>query len=66
MKFGFKDWLLENESGTSTASIAGFARPVMGMVRRGSWEGEEVSFKKKKKKKFWEDHDKLTRYSSKY
>lgn len=30
----FKQWLKLNETGTSTADIAGFSRPIMPLVRR--------------------------------
>ena len=33
MKLNFKDWLI-GEEGTSTACVASFSRPIMGMVRR--------------------------------
>lgn len=48
----FKTWLKTNEVATSTANIAGFARPVMGVVRRkwlGPWGEEDDFFKKKYK-----------------
>lgn len=38
----FREWL--NEQGTSTASIAGFARPLGGMVRRG-WNTKPKTMK---------------------
>ena len=47
MILNFKDWLVK-ENGTSTACVASFARPVMGMVRRTS---VEPLLNKKKKKK---------------
>lgn len=48
---GFKEFLKLQETGTSTGDIAGFARPVMPMVRRfGPWGKEDPFFKKKKKK----------------
>ncbi len=46
----FKNWLKINEVGTSTANIAVFARPMMGVVRRnwlGAWGEEDPFFKKK-------------------
>jgi len=55
MKLDFKTWLADrekNESATSTACIAGFARPVIpGMVRRTKlpfWGEEDPWFKKKR------------------
>ena len=56
----FKDWLKLQETGTSTACIAIFARPFIGIVRRTSldgWEGgpldepQDKPRKRKKKKK---------------
>lgn len=50
-KLTFADWLRKDEVSTSTASIAGFARPMMGIVRRkwlGVWDSEDPFFKKKK------------------
>ncbi len=47
---GFKQWF--NEVGTSTSSVAGFSRPIMGPVRRtwiAPWGQEDPFFKKKKK-----------------
>lgn len=49
----FRDWLKLQETGTSTADVAVFARPCIGMVRRiypGFWGQEDPFFKKKKKK----------------
>lgn len=49
MKLNFKQWL--NEVATSTADVAVFARPIMGVVRRHyPWTEEDPFFKKKKKK----------------
>lgn len=47
MELSFKKWLIDEE-GTSTACIANFARPVMGMVSRNF---PDMMTKKKKKKK---------------
>lgn len=50
-KLTFADWLRKDEVSTSTASIAGFARPMMGIVRRkwlGVWDSEDPFFKKRK------------------
>lgn len=59
----FREWLKLQEIGTGTNAIAIFARPAMGMVRRGSFDdlwlggrpvgddGEDHPHKKKKKKK---------------
>ena len=46
----FADWLRKDEVSTSTANIAGFARPMMAIVRRkwlGVWDSEDPFFKKK-------------------
>lgn len=48
ISLNFKDWMMQ-EDGTSTACVATFARPVMGMVRRTS--PDEIVFKKHKKHK---------------
>jgi len=55
IKLDFKDWLSQrekNENATSTACIAGFARPVIpGLVRRMRlpfWGEEDPFFKKKR------------------
>jgi hypothetical protein len=40
-----------NEVGTSTASVASFARPVFSGAIRRTWAVEDPFFKKKKKKK---------------
>jgi hypothetical protein len=49
MELDFKTWLNKvQETGTSTACIATFARPVMPIVRR---DGTHEETKKKKKKK---------------
>lgn len=48
----FADWLRKDEVSTSTANIAGFARPMMGIVRRkwlGVWDSEDPFFKNKSK-----------------
>lgn len=48
----FRNWLLKLEVSTSTGDIAGFQRPIMGMVTRkwlGPWADEDPFFKKKKK-----------------
>jgi predicted double-glycine peptidase len=53
MKLEFSLWLKQNEVSTSTGSIAGFQRPVSGMIRRdwlGPWGVEDPFFKKKKKR----------------
>lgn len=53
-KMSFGEWLKANENMTSTASVATFARPTIGMTRRtypGVWGEEDPFFKKKKKKK---------------
>lgn len=52
----FKEWLRLKETSTSTASIAGFARPSIPLVRRGGnldfmTTGHDPFFDKKKKKK---------------
>jgi hypothetical protein len=48
MDMKFADWLKGlNETGTGTNSIAVFARPVMGMVRRTKSE-EDPFFRKKR------------------
>lgn len=52
MQLDFKNWLMK-ETGTSTNSIAVYARPIMpGIVRRGDlppWQGEDYDKKEKKK-----------------
>ena len=58
MVLNFKDWLEMQESGTSTACIAGFSRIVMPLITR-QWptllkdddDEEEHHHKKKKSKK---------------
>src|ERR1022692_2176214 len=52
MELKFSSWLKKNEVATSTNSVANFARPIMGLVRRGDlgvWGEEDPFFKKKKK-----------------
>lgn len=50
-KRSFKEWMKLREVSTSTADVAVFARPCMGMVKR-VWPGwEEDPFFKKRKKK---------------
>jgi hypothetical protein len=46
MILDFKNWLVK-ENGTSTACVATFAQPVIGMVRRSTPKDDD---KKKKKK----------------
>jgi hypothetical protein len=43
----FKDWMVQ-EDGTSTACVATFSRPIMGMVRRTP--PDEIALKHKKHK----------------
>ncbi len=50
MILDFKNWLMQ-ETGTSTACVAHFARPVMGIVRRNAAQLEPIGFEKKRKKK---------------
>lgn len=58
MMLDFKDWLMKEE-GTSTACVASFARPVMGVVRRAyatigpmlNRKMDLIDDKRKKKKK---------------
>ena len=51
----FRDWLKIQETGTSTACVAGFARMALPHVRRGGdisgLSGHDSFFDKKKKKK---------------
>lgn len=53
----FKEWIKFCETGTSTASVAGFSRISIPMVRRitlekiGGESNEDPFFKKRKKKK---------------
>jgi hypothetical protein len=54
MEFEFANWLAKNETATSTGDVAGFARPMMGMVSRGwlgVWGHDDPFFQKNKKKK---------------
>jgi predicted double-glycine peptidase len=54
MKFEFSKWLSKNETSTSTGDIAGFARPMMGVVRRdwlGVWGADDPFFHKNRKKR---------------
>lgn len=58
MMFEFSKWLRKDEVATGTDSIAGFQRPLMGIVRRmwapemlGVWAEEDPFFKKKKKER---------------
>ncbi len=54
MKFDFANWLIKNEMSTSTGDVAGFARPMMGMVTRkwlGVWAADDPFFCKNKKKR---------------
>lgn len=68
----FKEWLKLNEVGTSTGSIAGFARMAIPLVRRQwmpywsdqSWTEEPDPFFKKKKKKKNESVD-VSKYDPK-
>ena len=48
MDMNFKKWL--NENATSTADVAVFARPMIGMVRRAWLNCEEDPYFKKRKK----------------
>lgn len=51
----FSEWLKINETGTSTGSIAVFARQTLPMIRRANLGmNEDPFFKKKKKKKLTE------------
>ena len=50
----FKQWLLQNECGTSTGDIAGFSRMIMPLVTR-TWVTDDLNPKKKKKKKKKDD-----------
>ncbi len=50
MILNFKNWLMK-ETGTSTASVAHFARPITGVVRRNQVNLEPITFEKKRKKK---------------
>ena len=45
----FKGWLKANEAGTSTACVAVFSRPFLGMTKRGAWGEEDPFFRRKKK-----------------
>jgi len=50
----FKEWLRINEVGTSSASVAVFARPVFGSAVRRTWPpmfGDLDKSRKKKKRK---------------
>lgn len=54
MKFDFANWLAKNETSTSTSCVAGFARPMTGLVRRdwlGVWAADDPFFRKERKKK---------------
>jgi len=56
----FKEWFKLQEVGTSTASIAGFSRMTLPMVRRQfvmALGEQDPFFKKKKKKKKKKDDD---------
>ena len=51
-KLEFKKWMME--ASTSTADVASFARPALGMVTRqwlGPWGEEDPFFRRQKKKK---------------
>jgi hypothetical protein len=54
-ELGFREYLKLSETGTSTADVATFARPVLGQpVTRqwlGAWADEDPFFKRKKKSK---------------
>lgn len=52
INLNFKDWMMQ-EDGTSSACVAGFARPVMGMVTRKY--PDEITTKHKKHKKHKKD-----------
>ncbi len=54
-ELNFKNWLMQ-EDGTSTACIAGFARPVMGMVSRKFPDEITTEKKHKKHKKHKKSH----------
>ncbi len=59
MELRFRKWLTEM---TSTADIAGFSRPVMGVVRRswlGPWGEEDPFFRRSKKKRLDEGVDRM-------
>lgn len=54
IEFNFATWLTKNEVSTSTGDVAGFARPMMDIVRRNSfgvWSTEDPFFYKKRKKR---------------
>lgn len=54
----FKDWLKLMEIGSFTPAIAGFARPIGGMMQRTPppWNQEDPFFKKNKRKKIVESN----------